>query len=174
MAAGPLLAPALTKGEARIGRAFFRRNCKNPVTHDTSVSTRVLPSGWPANCDNGSFWDLFAQLCTGYNAVMKKAILFVVVPLAVLVASVWAVSFLLPTSQPQPTMTRAERIEAERAAIAAVRKQRQAEVRRPKAVEVPALEVSTPGEVKRFEFMPMQFVLTEGISNYFGVLIDHD
>ena len=105
---------------------------------------------------------------------MKKAILCVVVPLAVLVASVWAVSFLLPTSQPQPTMTRAERIEAERAAIAAVRKQRQAEVRRPKAVEVPALEVSTPGEVKRFEFMPMQFVLTEGISNYFGVLIDHD
>jgi len=54
-----------------------------------------------------------------------------VVPLAVLVASVSAVSFLLPTSQPRPQLTQAERIEAERAAIAiaaeAAEKQRQRE-----------------------------------------------
>jgi len=65
----------------------------------------------------------------GYNAVMKKAILFVVVPLAILVASLWAVPFLLPTVLPRPTMTKAERIEADQAAIAIAaemaRKQRQ-------------------------------------------------
>ena len=49
---------------------------------------------------------------------MKRAILFVVVPLAILVASLWAVPFILPTSQPRPTMTRAERVEAEQTAIA--------------------------------------------------------
>ena len=49
---------------------------------------------------------------------MKKALLYVVVPLAILVASLWAVPFILPTSQPRPTMTRAERIEANKAAIA--------------------------------------------------------
>ena len=49
---------------------------------------------------------------------MKKALLYVVVPLAILVASLWAVPFILPTSQPRPTMTRAERVEAEQTAIA--------------------------------------------------------
>ena len=48
---------------------------------------------------------------------MKKALLYVVVPLAILVASLWAVPFILPTSQPRPTMTRAERVEAEQAAV---------------------------------------------------------
>ncbi len=60
---------------------------------------------------------------------MKKALLYVVVPLAILVASLWAVPFILPTSQPRPTMTRAERVEAEQTAIAIAaemaRKQRQ-------------------------------------------------
>ena len=48
---------------------------------------------------------------------MKKALLYVVVPLAILVASLWAVPFILPTSQPRPTMTRAERVEAEQTAV---------------------------------------------------------
>ena len=49
---------------------------------------------------------------------MKKALLYVVVPLAILVASLWAVPFILPTSQPRPTMTRAERVKANEKAVA--------------------------------------------------------
>ena len=64
-----------------------------------------------------------------YNRSMKRAMLFAVVPLAVLIASLWAVPFLLPTVLPRPTMTKAERIEADQAAIAIAaemaRKQRQ-------------------------------------------------
>ena len=85
-----------------------------------------------------------------YNRSMKKAILFVVVPLAVLVGLFWVVPFVLPTSQPRPTMTHAERIEAERAAIA-IATELESKQRETEAPESPALEVSTPGEVKRFD-----------------------
>ena len=88
---------------------------------------------------------------------MKKALLYVVVPLAILVASLWAVPFILPTSQPRPTMTRAERVEANEAAIAIAAdverktQQREAARKQQRLVETPkTLTTSTPVEVQRF------------------------
>ena len=63
---------------------------------------------------------------------MKKALLYVVVPLAILVASLWAVPFILPTSQPRPTMTQAERAEAVAIAAELKRKEQLREERRRK------------------------------------------
>ena len=58
---------------------------------------------------------------------MKRAVLFLVVPLAVLVASLWAYQALSPTGLPRQQMTRAERAEADKKAItiAAKRKEQQ-------------------------------------------------
>ena len=98
---------------------------------------------------------------------MKKALLYVVVPLAILVASLWAVPFILPTGQPRPTMTRAERAEA--VAIAAELKRKEQRRERQQAVRQAALDkiigstptnepaVSTPVEVKRFATVEAYF-----------------
>ena len=95
---------------------------------------------------------------------MKKALLYVVVPLAILVASLWAVPFILPTSQPRPTMTRAERVEANEAAIAIAAdverksQQREAARKQQRLVETPkTLTTSTPVEVKRFKTVEAYF-----------------
>ena len=50
--------------------------------------------------------------------IMKRAILFVVVPLSVLVASLWAFQAFTPTGLPSQQMTRAESAEADEKAIA--------------------------------------------------------
>ena len=88
---------------------------------------------------------------------MKKALLYVVVPLAILVASLWAVPFIWPTSQPRPTMAWAERVEANEAAIAIAAdverkaQQREAARKQQRLVETPkTLTTSTPVEVQRF------------------------
>ena len=82
--------------------------------------------------------------------------LFAVVPLAVLIASLWAVPFLLPTVLPRPTMTGAERIEAEQAAIA-IATELESKQRATEAPETPALEASTPTPVKRFATVEAYF-----------------
>ena len=93
---------------------------------------------------------------------MKKALLYVVVPLAILVASLWAVPFILPTSQLRPT--RAERVEANEAAIAIAAdvekkaQQREAARKQQRLVETPkTLTTSTPVEVQRFATVEAYF-----------------
>ena len=103
---------------------------------------------------------------------MKKAILFVVVPLAALVASLWAYQALSPTGLPRPTMTRAERAEADEKAVAIAAELERKEQRRQRqqAVRQAALDKiigSTPANepsdqvssepVKRFATVEVYF-----------------
>ena len=88
---------------------------------------------------------------------MKRAVLFLVVPLAVLVASLWAYQALSPTGLPRQQMTRAERAEAKQTAIAIAAdverkaQQRKAARKQQRLVETPkTLTTSTPVEVQRF------------------------
>ena len=61
---------------------------------------------------------------------MKKALLYVVVPLAALVASLWAYQAFTPTGLPRQPMTRAERAEAVAIAADVERKAQQREAAR--------------------------------------------
>ena len=102
---------------------------------------------------------------------MKKALLYVVVPLAILVASLWAVPFILPTSQPRPTMTRAERVEANEAAIAIAadveRKAQQREAAR-KQQRLPLVEPQTAPEIESWKKPPEVTLPLEQLDDTFS------